>query len=131
MHLFSNFLTMKVITCPVSSAPVIAVREPREVKNFEGIDNALNYLVVTRDLEVFSEMSHLPAKEATDMRTGEVSELPETVSYQIKRGFLNITSTGSIFHKNGGVKTNVGYLNDEGLPILTKNGGNHLLRVTA
>ena len=93
MHLFSNFLTMKVITCPVASAPVISVREPKEVKNFQGIDNALNYLVSTRDLEVYSEMSHLPAKEATDMRTGEVSELPETVSYQIKRGFLNITST--------------------------------------
>lgn len=84
---------MKVITCPVASAPVISVREPREVKNFEGIENALNYLVNTRDLEVYSEMSHLPAKESTDMRTGEVSDLPETVSYQIKRGFLNITST--------------------------------------
>lgn len=122
---------MKAITCPVASAPVISVREPREVRTFEGIDNALNHLVTTRDIEVYSEMSHLPAKEATDMTTGEVRDLPETVSYQIKRGFLNVTSTGSIFHKNNNQKVNIGYLNDEGLPILTKNGGNHLLRVTA
>lgn len=122
---------MKVITCPVASAPVISVREPREVKNFEGIDNALNYLVNTRDLAVYSEMSHLPESTATDMKTGEVRDLPATVSYQIKRGFLNITATWSIFHKNNNQKINVGYLNDEGLPILTNKWGQHLLAVTA
>jgi hypothetical protein len=122
---------MKVITCPVASAPVISVREPREVKNFEGIENALNYLVNTRDLEVYSEMSHLPAKESTDMRTGEVKELPEVVSYNIKRWFLNITSAGSIFHKDHNVKTSLWFINEEGLPILTTKWANHLLAVTA
>lgn len=122
---------MKVITCPVASAPSVSVRQPREAKSFEGIDNALNYLVTSRDIEIFSEMSVLPEKIATDMTTGEVIELPEVVSYQIKRWFLNVTSTGSIFHKNNNQKVNVGYLNDEGVPILTKTGGKHLLRVTA
>lgn len=122
---------MKVITCPVSSVPVISVREPREVKHFENIDQALNYLVVSRDIAIYSEMSTLVASESTDMRTGELRDLPETVSYQVKRGFLNITSTGSIFHKNNNQKINVGYLNDEGIPMLTTKWAQHLLRVTA
>lgn len=124
---------MKTITCPVSSvpAPVVSVREPREVKHYEGIDQALNYLVTTRDIAIYSEMSTLVASEATDMKTGEIKELPETVSYQLKRGFLNITSTGSIFHKNNNQKINVGYLNDEGLPMLHTKGAEHLMRVTA
>ena len=122
---------MKVITCPVATAPVISVRTPAEAKHFEWIDNALNHLVSTRDLEVFSEMTHLPAKEATDMRTWEVKDLPEVVSYQIKRGFLNITSAWSIFHKNNNVKTSLWYLNEDGLPILTNKGGQYLLSVTA
>jgi hypothetical protein len=124
---------MKTITCPVSSVPtpVISVREPREVKNFEGIDQALNYLVSTRDIAIYSEMSTLAPSIATNMKSGDVTELPETVSYQLKRGFLNITSTGSIFHKNNNQKINVGYLNDDGLPMLHTKGAEHLMRVTA
>ena len=124
---------MKTITCPVSSvpAPVVSVREPREVKNFEGIDQALNYLVTTRDIAIYSEMSTLAPSVATNMKTGDVTELPETVSYQLKRGFLNITSTGSIFHKNNNQRINVGYLNDEGIPMLHTKGAEHLMRVTA
>lgn len=129
--LLLTFLHMKVITCPVATAPVISVRTPAEAKHFEWIDNALNHLVSTRDLEVFSEMTHLPAKESTDMRTWEVKDLPEVVSYQIKRGFLNITSAWSIFHKNNNVKTSLWYLNEDGLPILTNKGGQYLLSVTA
>lgn len=122
---------MKVITCPVASAPVISVKEPKEVRHFEGIENALNYLVSSRGIEVYSEMSHLPAKEATNMKTWEVTELPETVSYQIARWFINVTSTGSIFHKNHNRTGNIGYLDENWVPMVTDRWAKILLAVTA
>lgn len=76
---------MKVITCPVASAPIISVREPRVERKFEGIENVLNHLVVSRDISVYSIMSRLEESDATDMKTGEVRTLPETVSYQVNK----------------------------------------------
>lgn len=86
---------MEVISCSVASvqAPVVSVREPRVERKFEGIENVLNYLVVSRDIKVYSEMSRLPESEATNMKTGEINTLPETVSYQVRRGFLNVTAS--------------------------------------
>lgn len=62
---------MEVITCSVASvqAPVISVREPRIERKFEGIENVLNYLVTSRDIKIYSEMSYLPESISTDMKT--------------------------------------------------------------
>jgi len=123
---------MEVIACSVESvqAPVISVREPRVERKFEGIENVLNYLVVSRDIKVYSVMSHLPESEATDMKTGEVNTLPETVSYQVKKWFLNVTASWSIFHKNNWRKENVGYINDEGVPAITDKWAKILLAIS-
>lgn len=123
---------MEVISCSVESvqAPVVSVREPRVERKFEGIENVLNYLVVSRDIKVYSVMSHLPESEATDMKTGEINTLPETVSYQVRRGFLNVTASWSIFHKNNWRKENVGYINDEGVPQITDKWAKILLAIS-
>ena len=123
---------MEVITCSVASvqAPVISVREPRIERKFEGIENVLNYLVTSRDIKIYSEMSYLPESISTDMKTWEIKELPETVSYQVRKWFLNVTGSWSIFHKNNGSKFNVGYINEDWVPVITDKWAKILLSIS-
>lgn len=123
---------MKIISCELlATAPVVSVRQPREERKFTNLENALNYFVTSRNIEVYSEITVLPERQKTDMQSGEVTTLSETVSYQIQRGFLNLTGNGSLFHKNNNVRTNIWYLNDEWKAILTEKWAAHLSLVLA
>lgn len=101
--------TFTPVEAPASVAPEIAVREPREIFKLSNPIDFLNHFVSREKIRVYSEVKTIESKEIVD-RKGEVTSLPATASYQLRRGFLNLTEFGSIYYKNNGKTYTVGYV---------------------
>jgi len=97
------------VEAPVSEAPVISKREDRTLYRLTNIQDFLNHFVSRENIHVYSEMKVIDTKQMTN-RKGEVTELPATASYQLRKGFLNLTEYGSIYYKNNGKTYSVGYV---------------------
>lgn len=97
------------VEAPISVAPAIAVREPRTLFKLTNPIDFLNHFVVNENIRVYSEVQVIGEKQITD-RKGNVTVLPSTASYQLRRWFLNLTDGGSIYYKNNGKTQSVGYV---------------------
>ena len=97
------------VEAPISVAPTIATREPRILYKLSNPVDFLNHFVINENIRVYSEVQVIGEKNITN-RKGEVTTLPATASYQLRRGFLNLTDTGSIYYKNNGKTASVGYV---------------------
>ena len=79
----------------------------------ENIQQFLAEFIISQNIKVRStEFSFLAASESMN-RFGEIKRKPAIASLQLYRGFLNISDEGSIYHKNNGKNTSVGYVKVE------------------
>lgn len=108
-HLFPLFFTMETIDLAQAFGntltPEVQERAPRP--KYTGIAEALNAFVISRGIPVYNVVSVLPERDVTDLTTGELKTLPSVASYQVRKGFLKLNSTGSIYHSNNGKNSSI------------------------